>query len=94
MWCLEGARDERPYRGRGERELGVTVALSEDVREIEIIDEMEASAPVVVEPGAVDDLGTLMRVRKRDGSLEAVDLNKIVRAVARAAPRVSSTSTP
>ena len=61
------------------------MALSEDVREIEIIDEMEASAPVVVEPGAVDDLGTLMRVRKRDGSLEAVDLNKIVRAVARCA---------
>ncbi len=53
------------------------MALSEDVREIEVLDDS---------PEAVDtDLGTQMRVRKRDGSLESVDLNKIVRAVARCA---------
>jgi ribonucleoside-diphosphate reductase alpha chain len=65
------------------------VALSEDVREIEVIDDPQGDAPargdapVVV--GQEDDLGTQMRVRKRDGSLEPVDLNKIVRAVARCA---------
>ena len=57
-----------------EEETGNTVALSEDVREIQIIDDPEASsAPVVVDTD--DDLGTQMRVRKRDGSLESVDLN-------------------
>jgi ribonucleoside-diphosphate reductase alpha chain len=55
------------------------VALSQDVREIEVIDDPEVEAP------RSGDLGTQMRVRKRDGSLEAVDLNKIVRAVARCA---------
>ena len=75
MWCL----------GENGTGTGDTVALSEDVREIEVIDELGASTPVVVDPGTEDDLGTLMRVRKRDGSLEAVDLNKIVRAVARCA---------
>ncbi len=74
-----------PFRVVENGKLGVTVALSEDVREIEVIDELEASTPVDFAPGAEDDLGTLMRVRKRDGSLEAVDLNKIVRAVARCA---------
>ena len=53
------------------------MALSEDVREIEVLDD----SPEVVDT----DLGTQMRVRKRDGSLESVDLNKIVRAVARCA---------
>jgi ribonucleoside-diphosphate reductase alpha chain len=52
------------------------VALQEDLREIEIFDEAGSDA---------DDVGIHMRVRKRDGSLEAVDLNKIVRAVARCA---------
>ena len=61
------------------------MALSEDVREIQIIDEPEVDGPVVLDAGADDDLGIHMRVRKRDGSLEAVDLNKIVRAVARCA---------
>lgn len=55
------------------------MALSQDVREIEVIDDPEVEAP------RSGDLGTQMRVRKRDGSLEAVDLNKIVRAVARCA---------
>ncbi len=50
------------------------MALSEDVREIEVLDDTPDG-----------DLGTQMRVRKRDGSLESVDLNKIVRAVARCA---------
>ncbi len=61
------------------------MALSEDVREIQVIDEPGVDEPVVLDPGADDDLGIHMRVRKRDGSLEAVDLNKIVRAVARCA---------
>lgn len=50
------------------------MALQEDLREIEVVDEA---------PG--EDVGIQMRVRKRDGSLESVDLNKIVRAVARCA---------
>ena len=52
------------------------MAISEDLREIEVLegDDVEASA-----------IGIQMRVAKRDGSLEPVDLNKIVRAVARCA---------
>jgi ribonucleoside-diphosphate reductase alpha chain len=61
------------------------VALSEDVREIQVIDEPEADATSAPVAGSGGDLGTQMRVRKRDGSLEPVDLNKIVRAVARCA---------
>ena len=53
------------------------VALSEDVREIEVLDDSPEFSD--------GDLGMQMRVRKRDGSLESVDLNKIVRAVARCA---------
>ena len=54
------------------------MAIQEDLREIEVVD---GSA----EAAASDDIGIQMRVRKRDGSLESVDLNKIVRAVARCA---------
>jgi ribonucleoside-diphosphate reductase alpha chain len=36
-------------------------------------------------PWELDDLASPMRVRKRDGALEPVDVNKIVRAVGRAA---------
>jgi ribonucleoside-diphosphate reductase alpha chain len=68
------------------------VALSEDVRPVQIVgDEIDASH----EPQVLTDLevvsmadtatGSPMQVRKRDGSLEPVDLNKIVRAVARCA---------
>ena len=64
----------RRARTQASRGTGNTVALSEDVREIQVIDEGTADAPVVVGPEADDDLGTQMRVRKRDGSLEAGDL--------------------
>ena len=52
------------------------MALSEDTRSVHIVDE-----------GPVDavDTGSTMRVRKRDGSFEPVDVNKIVKAVARCA---------
>jgi len=63
------------------------VALSEDLRDIEVLDD-RADDPVVVGEEATGDdsgIGIQMRVRKRDGSLESVDLNKIVRAVARCA---------
>ncbi len=40
--------------------------------------------PVVIDPSDTAT-GSPMQVRKRDGSLEPVDLNKIVRAVARCA---------
>jgi ribonucleoside-diphosphate reductase alpha chain len=52
------------------------VALSEDTRSVHIVDE---------EPADVVDTGSTMRVRKRDGSFEPVDVNKIVKAVARCA---------
>ncbi len=66
------------------------MALSEDVREVEaddgitVLDEPDRPDGVAAGVGS-GDLGTQMRVRKRDGSLEPVDLNKIVRAVARCA---------
>ncbi|HTO00367.1 MAG TPA: ribonucleoside-diphosphate reductase subunit alpha [Microthrixaceae bacterium] len=60
------------------------MALSEDLRDI---DTLEAAVGDVADPVVIgeelDDADIGMRVRKRDGSLEAVDLNKIVRAVAR-----------
>jgi len=56
------------------------VALSEDIQTGEQRDTAQQ------EPGAFADDGSIqMRVRKRDGSLEPVDLNKIVKAVARCA---------
>jgi ribonucleoside-diphosphate reductase alpha chain len=67
------------------------VALSEDLREIEVLEDRAGGSadPVVLSDVEVydadADAGIQMRVRKRDGSLEAVDLNKIVRAVARCA---------
>jgi ribonucleoside-diphosphate reductase alpha chain len=64
------------------------VALSEDVRPVQIVGEdgdASVDGPVVI--GAEPDTltGSPMRVQKRDGSFEPVDLNKIVRAVARCA---------
>jgi ribonucleoside-diphosphate reductase alpha chain len=66
------------------------VALSEDVRPVQIVGEAGEPRVLGPEPGerdiTVDALtGSAMQVRKRDGSLEPVDLNKIVRAVARCA---------
>ena len=56
------------------------MALSEDIQTGEQQDTAHQ------EPGAFADDGSIqMRVRKRDGSLEPVDLNKIVKAVARCA---------
>jgi len=52
------------------------VAISEDLREIEVLEGQDAEA---------SEIGIQMRVAKRDGTLEPVDLNKIVRAVARCA---------
>ena len=75
-----GARGATTSRGFGRQVSGAAsrtdgnVALQEDLRDIEVID-----------PAAEEDAGIQMRVRKRDGSLEPVDLNKIVRAVARCA---------
>ena len=63
------------------------MALQEDLREIEVLDERTDgyADPVVVDGDGDAGAGIQMRVRKRDGSLEPVDLNKIVRAVARCA---------
>lgn len=63
------------------------MALSEDLREIEVLDDRPDDPVVVDDEAAAEgtDTGIQMRVRKRDGSLESVDLNKIVRAVARCA---------
>ena len=52
------------------------MAISEDLREIEVLEGQDAEA---------SGIGIQMRVAKRDGTLEPVDLNKIVRAVARCA---------
>ncbi len=52
------------------------MALSEDTRSVHIVDEG---------PAETVDTGSSMRVRKRDGSFEPVDVNKIVKAVARCA---------
>ncbi len=65
------------------------MAISEDLVDIETIEDLAGQSPAgaVADPVVIGDesedgdIG--MRVRKRDGSLEAVDLNKIVRAVAR-----------
>jgi ribonucleoside-diphosphate reductase alpha chain len=63
------------------------VALSEDLRDVEVLGERTNgfADPVVVSDDEPSGAGIQMRVRKRDGSLEPVDLNKIVRAVARCA---------
>ena len=61
---------------RAVRERGNRVAISEDLREIEVLEGQDAEA---------SEIGIQMRVAKRDGTLEPVDLNKIVRAVARCA---------
>ena len=58
------------------RERGNRVAISEDLREIEVLGGQDVEA---------SGIGIQMRVAKRDGTLEPVDLNKIVRAVARCA---------
>jgi len=61
------------------------VALSEDIRPVQIVDE-EGETPGAASRAESDALtGSSMRVRKRDGSFEPVDVNKIVRAVARCA---------
>ena len=52
------------------------MAISEDLREIEVLGGQDVEA---------SGIGIQMRVAKRDGTLEPVDLNKIVRAVARCA---------
>ena len=58
------------------------MALQEDVRPVQIVGE-DTDPQVLSEPtvaGVTDTAtGSQMRVRKRDGSLEPVDLNKIVR---------------
>src|SRR5690606_16457552 len=83
----------------GSAEGGRVVALDQDVvSTTESIDTTAAGRPVQVvgdtpapptSTGLVDltdsATGSPMQVRKRDGSLEPVDLNKIVRAVARCA---------
>ena len=63
------------------------MALSEDIRPVQIVDEeAEGSAPETQSNVDNDALtGSPMRVEKRDGTFEPVDLNKIVRAVARCA---------
>jgi ribonucleoside-diphosphate reductase alpha chain len=65
------------------------VALQEDVRPVQIVGEGTDSGGPGGAPAVVDltdtATGSPMQVRKRDGSLEPVDLNKIVRAVARCA---------
>jgi ribonucleoside-diphosphate reductase alpha chain len=58
-----------------------TMTLQEDTRPVLVSEQNDA--PRVLEDGAT--LGTQMRVRKRDGSLEPVNLDKIVKAVARCA---------
>lgn len=62
------------------------MALLEDLRDTDTID---GTAGVITDPVVIsaepDDGDIGMRVRKRDGSLEPVDLNKIVKAVARCA---------
>ncbi len=64
------------------------MAIQEDMRPVQVVEDQQDD-PVVTGPGttgAADSLtGSPMRVRKRDGSFEPVDLNKIVRAVARCA---------
>jgi len=57
-------------------ERGNRVAISEDLRDIEVLG---------ADDSADSAIGIQMRVAKRDGTLEPVDLNKIVRAVARCA---------
>jgi ribonucleoside-diphosphate reductase alpha chain len=64
------------------------VALSEDIRTVQVVGEGDRGPAVTgPEPATGDDTltGSPMRVQKRDGSFEPVDLNKIVRAVARCA---------
>ena len=68
------------------------MALSEDLRPVQIVGGSGGYPdPVVVERSADDEAptdsltGSAMQVLKRDGSKEPVDLNKIVRAVARCA---------
>jgi len=62
---------------------GIEVALDQDVLVQEVL---ERPVQVVAGPEPTDSAtGSAMQVRKRDGSLEPVDLNKIVRAVARCA---------
>ena len=59
------------------------MALQEDTRPVLVgntIDLTESAVP-----------STQMQVRKRDGSLEAVDLNKIVRAIGRCATNLDGT---
>jgi ribonucleoside-diphosphate reductase alpha chain len=60
------------------------MTLQEDTRPVLVSEQTEA--PRVIEaPSDGPTLGTQMRVRKRDGSLEPVNLDKIVKAVARCA---------
>jgi ribonucleoside-diphosphate reductase alpha chain len=63
------------------------VALSEDIRPVQIVSNGEGGPSVDLRGESPADslTGSHMQVRKRDGSLEPVDLNKIVRAVARCA---------
>ncbi len=60
------------------------MALSEDIRPVQIVDDEAEGATRTPAPGDAGT-GSSMRVRKRDGSFEPVDVNKIVRAVARCA---------
>ncbi|MBM3663706.1 MAG: ribonucleoside-diphosphate reductase subunit alpha [Actinobacteria bacterium] len=66
---------ETPSDSDRRREGNEHVALSEDTRSVHLVDD----GPDLAETGSS------MRVRKRDGSFEPVDVNKIVRAVARCA---------
>ena len=61
-----------------------------------IVERPDSTATETI-PTAIDEtpwgLASPMRVRKRNGSLEPVDVNKIVRAVGRAPPAASTAST-
>src|SRR6516164_1215990 len=57
------------------------MTLQEDTRPVLVSEQNDA--PRVLDEGA--NLGTQRRVRKRDGALEPVNLDKIVKAVARCA---------
>ncbi|HKY16629.1 MAG TPA: ribonucleoside-diphosphate reductase subunit alpha [Microthrixaceae bacterium] len=69
------------------------MTLQEDTRPQLVTD--QADGPRVISDSELQDgatAGTQMRVRKRDGSLEAVNLDKIVKAVARCATNADGTA--
>ncbi len=67
------------------------MTLQEDTRPV-LVSEQNDAPRVIDEPLDSGTLGTQMRVRKRDGSLEPVNLDKIVKAVARCATNTDGTA--